>query len=571
MLVFRIFWLLCVPFLLAPMADGQLLGGAMELLRTHQGTQASESFGSTVASIQDIDGDGIPELVAAAPYFDAQGVTSAGAVFVYSGASGNLIYQLEGTAAWDNFGRSLCVGADADGDGIQDIIVGAPSADPGGLNGAGSVYLFSGATGTIIHQWDGQNQSDGFGISVALVGDLNQSGFSDVAIGANRFDPNGAIDAGAVFLYDGLTGAQLFQVDGLAAADGFGATLLQIGDLDGDSIPDFLASAQGTSLFNPIVEYVQALSGANGVLLYQLDAATSGDSFGAALGAAGDLDGDSINDYLVGAPDAIGSASLWKSGTVTLVSGATGVVLAFLEGNAAFERFGSAVNTAGDINVDGTPDFLVGVPNANSVNGVQTGLVLLYSGSDFSQLSSFAGVNLFDGMGTSVVSLGDWTGDGLPELGMSAPSVMANGLAGAGEIYVYSRNPFLTATTTSISVGSTNLIGFVLDFPSNAGLDEYKILFSSSGTAPFQYGVSIPLTLDGMVLQTFFGQYPFPYSSGMTGTLGMSGQAVGHIGFPANSLAGSYVGLTLWAAAVVNKPAQLPEYSSMAIPLTVVP
>ncbi|HME90586.1 MAG TPA: integrin alpha, partial [Myxococcaceae bacterium] len=128
------------------------------------------------------------------------GVENAGSAFIYSGATGALLYRLNGTARFDEFAASVAGGGDVNGDGIPDLVIGSPGASPNGRVGAGSAFVFSGRNGEPQFCWDGEATGDSLGRSVAIVGDLNGDGAAELAVGAPYASPQGREGAGTVFV-----------------------------------------------------------------------------------------------------------------------------------------------------------------------------------------------------------------------------------------------------------------------------------------------------------------------------------------------------------------------------------
>ena len=170
------FSFLCTSFALAGTASAQtqafVFGG--ELADTY----ASRS----VSAAGDVNRDGYPDVLVGAEEDDAGGA-QAGSASVYSGKDGELLHRFLGEAPGDFFGNSVASAGDVNGDGYADIIVGARFK---GVNGfaSGSAYVFSGRTGALAFRLDGDSTGDLFGFSVAGVGDIDGDGFDDVLVGA---------------------------------------------------------------------------------------------------------------------------------------------------------------------------------------------------------------------------------------------------------------------------------------------------------------------------------------------------------------------------------------------------
>ncbi|HYF01520.1 MAG TPA: integrin alpha, partial [Planctomycetota bacterium] len=225
---------------------------------------------------------------------------------------------------------------------------------------------------------------------MATVGDVNGDNLSDFIVGAPSASPGGRMDAGSAFVYSGLDGSLLYQKDGAIAGDALGVSVAGAGDVDGDGIPDFIIGAYAA---DSRVGIVYVYSGAHGGLIYQKDgsAETETSDFGRSVATAGDIDGDGKADFVVGAPNSYpGNAP--RTGSVFVYSGATGARLNRWDGEATDDYFGAAVSGGGDVNADGTPDIIVGAPDVDAgVSLQQDGAVYVFSGADGSVLHKKSG------------------------------------------------------------------------------------------------------------------------------------------------------------------------------------
>ena len=164
-------------------------------LRRLRGPHAQSQFSYSVSRLEDIDGDGVPDFVVGAPQ---AGTNEPGEVFVYSGATATLLHDFVGPSDASRFGHFVNNAGDVNGDGFEDILVGAPKGTASILR-SGTAYLYSGQDGALIYTFEGQLQGDDFGASVSPAGDVNGDGFDDVLIGAT--DAN--VRVGEVYLFAG--------------------------------------------------------------------------------------------------------------------------------------------------------------------------------------------------------------------------------------------------------------------------------------------------------------------------------------------------------------------------------
>ena len=397
----------------------------------------------------------------------AEAATTVNSQQKISGVAGNFVGPL---ADGDTFGASVANIGDLNGDGITDLAVGANNDDDTGPQSGSLWILFMNANGTVASEQKisgtqggfggALNASDFFGISVANLGDLDGDGVTDLAVGAMGADDGGA-NRGAVWILflnaNGTVKTQQKISDLLGGfggvlgdSDFFGRSVANLGDLDGDTIPDlavgaFLDDDGGSDrgavwiLFmnpNGTVKTQQKISATQGAFIGVLD---NGDSFGTSVAGIGDLDGDGIADLAVGATedDDGGNArgAIWvlflnASGTVKLeqkISDTAGNFGGLLDN---VDRFGQSVANMGDLDGDAVTDLAVGA-YLDDDGGSERGAVwVLFMNSDgtvkseqkiSSTAANFGGV-LQDGdfFGFSAAGIGDLDGDGVTDLAVGA-------------------------------------------------------------------------------------------------------------------------------------------------------
>ena len=558
---------LITAVLCSPSALAQIVGGQWEKLWQFDGAAANDVLGISVAGAGDADGDGFTDLVVGAHFADPGGLTNAGSAYVYSGATGSLIWQFDGTARDDQLGRSVSGAGDVDGDGFDDVIIGAGSADPGGLQNAGSAFVYSGATGGLIWRFDGAAAQEVVGASVSGAGDVDGDGFADVIVGANGAQPGGLTNAGSAYIYSGATGALIWQFDGTAVGDALGRSVSDAGDVDGDGFPDVIVGAPFTDpggIFTTGSAYVY--SGATGSLIWQFDGASAGEQFASSVSGAGDVDGDGFDDLVMGAWVA-DPGGLRDAGSASVYSGATGSLIWQFDGAAAGDHLGESVSGACDVDGDGFADVIVGAPFAEPGGLSAAGSAYLYSGLSGDLIRQFHGATVGDALGKSVSDAGDVDADDFPDLIVGAYSAGPGGLHAAGSAYVISLDPFLRTDKPELSASSGVPVQLGLDFPDTEAGKRFAILASAAGTGPTTLrGVDVPLSGDTLFWRTRNGWTP-PVLTNNWGLLDREGNATVQI--LSDPVLAPYVGQTLYLAAIAWGPT--PRLSSIARTLEIVP
>ena len=530
---------LCAP------AHAQLVGGQWETLWQFDGQAVDNFQGTSVSCAGDVDGDGFDDLIVGASGADPGGVANAGSAYVFSGATGTLIWQFDGQFYIDLLGYSASGAGDVDGDGFDDLIVGAFRADPGGLSDAGSAYVYSGATGTLIWQFDGQADGDELGRCVSGAGDVNGDGFDDLIVGARNADPGGVGHAGSAYVYSGATGTLLWQFDGQAANEQLGESVSGAGDVDGDGFDDLIVGApQGNPGGLTKAGFAYVYSGATGTLIWQFNGQVAYDYQGISVSGAGDVNGDGFDDLIVGADQADpGGPTIGpNAGSAYVFSGATGTLIWQFDGQASHDYLGSTVSNAGDVDGDGLDDLIVGAWGAEPGGLYRAGSAYVYSGATGTLIRQFNGQASDDYLGSAVSDAGDVDGDGLDDLIVGAYSASPGGLNDAGSAYVYSLDAFLHMDSTEISYSGNQPVQFDLDFPASEAGAHYAILLSISGTAPSYFnGLLIPLVQDAH-FQQFLG------NSTLHGTLNANAQAQKMLRLHRQTPPGA-IGVTIYLAA----------------------
>jgi len=268
------------------------------VLFTFFGDDPGDQLGRSVSGAGDVDGDGHADLIVGA-YRDDDGGADAGSARVFSGASGQVLFTHHGDAAGDAMGFAVSGAGDVDGDGFADVLAGAFGDDDQGSS-CGSARLLAGPAGAPLSTWFGDAAGDWFGAAVSGGADATGDGIPDLLIGAYGADAQGSL-SGAARLISGGDGAVARDLAGGSAGDLFGISVALSGDLDGDGRSELLVGAERDDDGGTDAGSASLFSGDGGFLLFRLDGEDAGDRFGFSVGPASDVNGDGRPDLIAGA------------------------------------------------------------------------------------------------------------------------------------------------------------------------------------------------------------------------------------------------------------------------------
>jgi hypothetical protein len=386
------------------------------------GNRPLDHLGTAVAAVGDVDGDGVVDVALGAPS-EPGGASSPGSVRVVSGDDGSLIHEIRWVAAGEGlFGQALAGVGDADGDGVDDLVAGFPTAGPSVEESR--VVLISGQSGQILIMLGtvGSDPWDAFGWSLARLGDLDGDGRQEYAVGAPSLSDEGP---GRVYVLrssaDPSTDFVLYELEGLAPGDRFGISVASAGFVDADAVPDLIVgSGEGG--------YARVYAGATGELLLHLASGAAG--FGRTVAAAGDVNGDGLGDVAVGSPD---------DDVVDVLSGDNGALLRRFEipSGAAANGFGSALADLGDRDGDGVHELFIGAPFETVLDTEAAGSAYVISGDTGIPLLRLSGEPSDSLFGAALAALPDTDLDGHAELLVGSPGQPPLGPAGGGRAALY--------------------------------------------------------------------------------------------------------------------------------------
>ena len=425
-----------------------------------------------------------------------------------SAMDGTIGLRINGISTGDRSGQSVSNAGDVNGDGFDDVIIGAFQADPNGNISGQSYVIYGGTAVPSTVEISALNGTTGFSIngnpgyqtgrSVSAAGDVNNDGFDDVLIGTNAAAPNGAFSGQSYVVYGGsalpsmidlsaLNGTNGFTANGISLNDNSGLRVSGAGDVNADGFDDILIggiyadphgskSGQSYLVYGgsalPATVELSSLNGTNG---FTANGISTGDYSGSSVSDAGDVNADGFGDILIGAFGAAphgsytgqsyvvyGGSSLPSTVELSSLNGTTGFRL---NGISSFDN-AAVVSGAGDVNGDGVDDILIGAFFADP-NGLNSGQsYVVYGGTNLPstfELSSLNGTTGFringisfaDYSGGPVSDAGDVNGDGLNDILIGAWHASPHGGASGQSYVVYGATGVPSTVELSALNGTT--------------------------------------------------------------------------------------------------------------------
>lgn len=418
---------------------------------TFENNHVNGRLGEGIACAGDVNGDGYDDVLVGAPGY-TNGQTAEGRAYCFhggpSGLSTTANWTREGGVAGAQFGSNLCPAGDVNGDGYDDVLVASPYFGVSQPS-EGSAYLYlGGPTGlSTSTAWSKEGDLTGahFGYSLSTAGDVNGDGYDDVIIGAPDYDT--VDDTGAAWIYlgtsTGLSNTAVWFVDG-GTSWHFGLTVATIGDSNGDGYSDVMVSASIGGNPTYVYAYYGAASGPD-TGVDQIYTRTGNSAFGLGMFSAGDVNGDGYADAVIGDSGAdSGDLGNGREGAIFLFESLGSYGLSPQPTDVIYGPevtsglYGRQAEAAGDVNGDGFGDVIVGdmyFDDGTDFEGkvwVHLGAPSRESGNaDWIDTVNQAHANL-----GNALAMGDFDGDGFSDLAVGAEA-QDNGQAEEGAAFVY--------------------------------------------------------------------------------------------------------------------------------------
>lgn len=569
---------------------------------TFSGEAANDEFGNSVSGAGDVNGDGYDDVIVGA-YQNSSAASIAGRAYIfYGGSSMNNTADktFNGLTSADYFGQSVSGGGDLNGDGYDDVIVGAYQNDAGGAE-AGSAYIFYGGTNmnTNADNIFLGNSGNLLGNSVSLIGDFNNDGYDDIVVGAYVND-EGGIDAGKAYVFTNTANTNHIAMQtftGSYPVQNLGYSVSNAGDVNGDGYSDIIVGSSnlndafiyfGGEFMDNVADvtmtgsqsyfiiaagagdvnndgyddvivadpYVNAGTASifyggpnmNNTVDVSLSGQNNNDLFGYSISSAGDVNNDGYDDVIIGAPYAgAGKAYIYFGG-----SSMNNIADVTMTGSAGGDRFGFSVSKSGKLNLDNFDDVIVGAPT-NDDGGIDAGRAyIFYGAASMDNISDliFTGVNQGFLLGNSVASAGDVNGDSYNDVLVSAPF----GENTKGRAYIYfggtvldniadvtlagENETYLYGNSLS-SLGDINKDGFadvIIGEPQNNGQGNL------AGRAYIYYGGAVMNNIADRIIYGEVSGDQFGYSVSSAGDVDKDGINEFMISAPSNDQAGANFG-----------------------------
>lgn len=464
-----------------------------------ESNQETAEFGKSVGSAGDVNGDGFDDILVGCHYFSNPEYRE-GKVFLYYGSSSgpdtSASWAYESNSANATLGISVSGAGDVNGDGFDDVIIGAHTFT-GDMNSEGKVFVFYGSAEGLNDSpdWEaeGNQIASDFGGTVSEAGDVNGDGYDDVIIGAVFYDGD-EVDQGRVYVYYGSAyglGDTPWIAEVVGEGITFGSHVSGAGDVNGDGYDDVIAGCRkysdGESSEGAAFVYLGSATGLSDSYDWHYESNLTGTKLGQSVSTAGDVNSDGYADVIISGhnysqPEVDeGYALIFLGSSLGLAS----TPHFQHEANQTNALFGNQCADAGDVNADGFDDVIIG--SREYTNGeTSEGRVYVYFGSatGMSESSFWTAesnqANAF--LGYAVASAGDVNGDGADDV-LCGAKYWDGGQEDEGGAFLYTGIPSSAPCNpiNSAIIGTVTSNSVTLSWDETPSATEYRITLLTNG------------------------------------------------------------------------------------------
>ncbi len=442
------------------------------------------AFAGRATALADVNHDGFADLLVGAPGFDGA-FTDTGRLMLFMGSARGIgsipVWSVDGDVSGARLGQAVANAGDVNGDGIADIIVGAPGSGVGGR-----AYVYYGNASTYFNVTPAVLElgqvSGNFGFSVARAGLVNNDSYSDVIVGAPGADKalvyQGSVAGVITTAAQTLTGDQLGSQFGVLVSGG--------GDIDNNGFDDVLVGADlydnGEADEGRLYAYMGASGGISATHAWYIESNQVNARMGRGAAIVGDMNGDNYDDVIAGAWAYDGGST--DEGRIYVlygpISGPVASPALTIEKNLADHYLGFSIAVAGDVNRDGYADAIIGGANGYTAGGVNAGRAYVYYGSDTGIVTAegltFTSTDNTARMGVSVAGGADVDNDGYDDTAVGADLWDNGAFVDAGRAYVY----LSPRQTAGVVLSPANTL---LEVSESMGYSSFSVALTSAPSA----------------------------------------------------------------------------------------
>jgi hypothetical protein len=403
------------------------------------GTSDNERLGEATTFIDDIDGDGVGEILSAVSSASTNGFSQNGYIKVLNSLDGTILWQVHGTSDNEYLGEGITFIDDINNDGLAEMLNASPSASTNGLSSNGCVTAIDPINGTILWKVHGTNDHANLGLAITVIDDINGDTVSDILTSASSASTNGLYYNGCVTAIDPTNGSIILQVHGTSDYERLGEEIAFFEDITSDGVSELYSMSMMEDPYNyqTMIINIKAIDPINGTILWQVAGSSDRPYWYAIAEIAfiGDLNSDGVSDIYHASAYA-STNGFYQNGYIKVLDGSDGNILWEIHGTSDYERLGEATTFIDDIDGDGVGEILSAVSSASTNGFSQNGYIKVLNSLDGSILWQVHGTSDNEYLGEGITFIDDINGDAVSDILSLSPYASTNGLSQNGCIRV---------------------------------------------------------------------------------------------------------------------------------------